>query len=99
MGSVHVDWQRLVFREEHKDETGQPLRVPGAFLLGLQVFNNGDRFPIVARLRYRIKAGGIVWSYKLHDTKRVLDIAFREACEKAQKATDLPLFFGQPEAE
>jgi hypothetical protein len=88
---------QLQYQTEHTDERGAPVKVPGAFLLGIPVFRNGARYQIAARLRYRIQAGTVSWFYELHRTDRIFDHAFREACEEAQKATGLPLFYGSPE--
>ncbi|MCL2777745.1 MAG: YfdQ family protein [Polyangiaceae bacterium] len=92
-GEVQVN-----FVTEHQDETGGPLKVPSAFIVAIPVFRQGDKYEIPARLRYRIKDGKISWFYELHGVDKVFDHAFREACTKAQTETNLPLFFGTPEA-
>lgn len=88
---------QLMFTEEHNDAKGKQLKVPSAFLLALPVFRNGDLFKVVARLRYRVREGTVTWSYALHQTEQVFDVAFREACTKAQKGTKCPLYYGRPE--
>jgi uncharacterized protein YfdQ (DUF2303 family) len=87
----------LNFTEEHADATGQPLKIPGGFLLGIPVFRNGDAYQIAVQLRYRKSGGSINWFYELYEPERVFEHAFRGACEIAQKGTSLPLFFGSPE--
>lgn len=89
---------QVQFVEEHSDEAGKPLKVPGAFLLAIPVFQFGALYQVAARLRYRVAGGGITWFYELHRVDRIFDHAFREACKKAEDETGLPLFMGSPES-
>ncbi len=86
------------FASQHADHQGQPLKVPAAFLIGLPVFKRGDVFQLAARLRYRVKDGGVTWWYELARVDVVFDTAVEEAAKKAQESTGLPLFFGTPES-
>jgi len=88
---------QLTYVRQHQDETGQPLKVPTAFLVNVPVFRNGDLYQLSARLRYRVNEHTVVWFYELHGVERTFDHAFREACDKAQRVTGLPLFIGSPE--
>lgn len=88
----------LHYTSTHADANGAPLKVPNLFLLGIPVFRCGPLYQVPVRLRYRIISGSIQWFYELYRTDRVFDHAFKEACEKAQKETGLPLFIGSPEA-
>lgn len=88
---------QVQFIEEHNDESGGPLKVPGAFLLAIPVFQFGPLYQVAARLRYRVSGGNIVWFFELHRADRIFDHAFKEACETAKKDTSLPLFIGAPE--
>lgn len=85
------------FASTHSDETGAPLRVPAAFLLGLPIFTGGECFQIAARLRYRVKEGVVSWWYELHRADRAFEVAVEDAAKAAAEATGLPLFFGTPE--
>ncbi len=88
---------QIMFQSEHTDGAGEPLRVPSLFLIAIPVFRNGPLYRLAARLRYRKTPGGIVFWYDLWRHDRTFDHAFREACERAQVETDLPLLFGLPE--
>ena len=88
----------VTFQSSHADESGRPLKIPGAFLLGIPVFRGGALYQIPARLRYRVSAGNIAWSYELYRADAVFDHAIEEACETAETGTELPLFMGTPEA-
>lgn len=90
---------QLQFAEEHHDDKKQPLRVPGAFLIGIRVFRSGHAYQMAARLRYRVQSGAVVWSYDIYRQDAVFDDAIAGACEKAKKETALPLFAGTPESE
>jgi uncharacterized protein YfdQ (DUF2303 family) len=82
---------------EHRDETGQTLKLPGAFLLSLRVFRGGEPFYVAARLRHRKKESTVLFFYELWRTDKVFEVAFGDACTKAATETKLPLFVGSPE--
>lgn len=88
----------IIFEAKHTDEKNAPLKVPGAFLLGIPVFKSGAPYQIAARLRYRVNGGEVHWSYELFQADAVFDHAIDEACEAAKKGTGLPVFQGKPEA-
>ncbi|MFZ2996249.1 DUF2303 family protein [Sphingobium sp.] len=88
---------QISFTSEHTDATGQPLRIPSLFLIAIPVFRNGPLYRIAARLRYRKTPAGVVFWYDLWRTDRVFDHAFKEACQRTEVETELPLFFGKPE--
>lgn len=89
---------QLQYATEHSDEKGQPIKVPGAFLIGIPVFEEGDSFQALVRLRYRIVDRAVRWSIEVFGLDRLLDVAFRTACSDARDRTMLPLFYGTPEA-
>lgn len=88
---------QVQFVAEHVDDAGQPLRVPGLFLIGIPVFNQGPIYRLAARLRYRKTPGGLVFFYQLWRADRTFDHSFGEACERVRVETELPMFFGKPE--
>jgi uncharacterized protein YfdQ (DUF2303 family) len=89
---------QFAFVETHEAEAGGPLKVPSAFLIAIPVFRSGAVYQIAVRLRYRAREGSVVWFFELYRADRAFDDAFREACEQARAATELPLFYGSPEA-
>ena len=87
----------ITFETEHHDGNGEKLSVPSLFCVGIPVFDGGDRYRVVARLRYRKSGGGLTWFYELYRHDRVFRDAFDGACTKAREDTGLPLFVGAPE--
>lgn len=87
----------LMFEEGHADATGQPLKVPSAFLLTIPVFRAGAAYQLPCRLRYRVNGSGVTWSYEVHRAQDTLDHALEEACELVREQTALPVFDGTPE--
>lgn len=85
------------FAEKHEGKGGGKVIVPSAFALRLPVFRGGVAYPVLARLRYRKTDGGIVWGVRLHRADLCFRDAFKEACDRATKETELPLFYGQSE--
>lgn len=89
---------QILFQTEHTDANGEPLKVPGLFLIGIPVFRNGPFYRLAARLRYRKTPGGILFWYDLWRVDRTFDHAVSEACERVRVETGLPVLLGQPEA-
>jgi uncharacterized protein YfdQ (DUF2303 family) len=88
---------QVCYATTHEGEGGGSEKIPGAFLIGIPVFRNGERYELPVRLRYRLNEGALSWFYEIHGADRVFEHAFNEACEKAAHATGLPLFVGVPE--
>lgn len=88
---------QIAFVTEHQDQKGQPLTVPGAFILAIPVFRSGQPYQIPVRLRYRHNDGKITWSFELYRKQAYFDDAFADVCKRAATETGLPLFMGTPE--
>ena len=88
---------QMVFKETHKGVNGEPLSVPGAFLIAIPFFVGGDTMVIPVRLRYRASQGSVRWWYQL----ALIDVLFREAIDleiaKINDAVGLTAFIGSPE--
>lgn len=89
--------KQIQFSETHSDEAGAPLKVPGAFLVGIPVFRADARYQVCVRLRYRKREATLTWSMDLWRREEVFDAAILQACEVVKKGTDLPLLVGTPE--
>ena len=66
-------------------------------MLGIPVFEMGERVRVVVRLRYRIANQSVKWFYDLYRPDEVFDRAFESACAEAQEKTGLPLYIGRAE--
>ena len=89
--------RQVQFSEEHSDQNGAPLKVPGAFLIGIPVFRADARYQVCVRLRYRKQGGLLTWSMNLWRHEEVFDHAINQACELVKAGTQLPLMVGTPE--
>lgn len=90
---------QIAYVVEHQNsETGQPLTVPGAFLLALRVFDRGAAYQVPVRLRYRAAEGKVTWTVELYRADRCLADAFAGVCKQVSEGTGLPLFMGAPES-
>ncbi len=89
----------MSFSEAHTDGAGVTLKIPGAFLIAIPVFRNGDCYQLGVKLRYRVSNGVVLWSFAIHRADACFDDAFRESCDRAAKETELPIFIGSPEEE
>ncbi|TWD58143.1 uncharacterized protein DUF2303 [Agrobacterium vitis] len=88
----------LVFEETHSDSNGQPISIPGLFMLSVPAWVDGDPVRIPARLRYRVRGGEISWSYQLYRPDIALRDQVKKDLETVAENTGLPVFEGKPEA-
>jgi uncharacterized protein YfdQ (DUF2303 family) len=88
---------QIQFVTQHSDETGAPIKVPSAFMIGIPIFKSGEPYRIAVRLRYRVREAKLTWACELIHAQRLFDHAFRDACDRAAAETSLPLFYGTPE--
>ncbi len=89
---------QIAFDTTHKGVNGEPLTVPGLFLLSLRVFVDGSEVRIPARLRYRLRDGAIFWAYSLYKWEDALRARVVSDAAIAAQQTALPLYEGAPEA-
>lgn len=88
----------VAYTEVHNDGEGKPIKVPNLFVIGIPVFVDGPRWRMAARLRYRLQGGKILWSYSLVKAEQSFDDAFKEVVGRVADATEIPVFYGEPEA-
>lgn len=90
--------RQIVFETEHMNEKGEPVDIPGIFMIQLPPFVDGDLVRIPARIRYRAGQGSVTWFYQLYRWEYWLRTRVQNDLLKAGKDTDLPTFEGAPEA-
>lgn len=88
----------ISFVNEHKDAAGKPLNIPNLIIITIPVFRGGAPYRMAVRFRYRKKGGKIHFILSLYNPEKSFEAAFKEAVEQAEQETDLPLFYGSPEA-
>jgi uncharacterized protein YfdQ (DUF2303 family) len=89
---------QIGYVEQHKDGAGQPLRVPGLFLVTIPFFVGADPVTLVARLRYRKNNQKLIWFYELWKWDTTMRKALLADLDKVRAETALPVFEGSPEA-
>ena len=89
---------QLQFGEQHSDETGQPLKVPGAFAIAIPVFKNGDAYAMPVRLRYRVKGGEVTWYIQTQRQDESLEHALAELLARIESETGLIVLRGNAPA-
>ena len=88
---------KISFEEEHNGADGKPIRVPGAFALMIPLFYGEEPITVPVRLRYRLKGGAILWTYKLFRVDRTISEAVGHAKATVRAETGLDVFEGKPE--
>ncbi|MCF1453441.1 DUF2303 family protein [Agrobacterium vitis] len=87
----------LTFEETHSDSNGQPISIPGLFMLCVPAWVDGEPVRIPARLRYRVSGGEISWSYQLYRAEIALRDQVKKDLQTVATSTGLPVFEGKPE--
>lgn len=92
-GSVNVNWQKAVqlsngetkfeYIEDVEAKAGKrgDLTIPVTFRIGLRLYEGGERFPIDARLRWRVNSGNLLIGYKMLRLEDVRRVAFDRITE------------------
>lgn len=88
---------QIAFEETHKGDDGQPLKVPGLFMLYIAPFFMGEKVRIPVRLRYRPVNGKIVWFYNIFRPDQFVTQHIRDTLFDAARTTGLPTYSGTPE--
>jgi uncharacterized protein YfdQ (DUF2303 family) len=88
----------IEFSEQHQTASGEPVVIPGIFMVSVPAFVDGALVRIPARLRYRVAGQSVKWFYQLYRWESFLRDAVEAALAKAGEETGLPTFDGAPEA-
>jgi len=92
-GEIH-----MTYAETHNDGSGQPIRVPNAFLIAIPIVHRGPAYQVLCRLRYRTTQQGVRWSYSAHRLDVVFDAAVDEIVSRVGAAADVVVTLGTSEA-
>ncbi|WP_438752034.1 DUF2303 family protein [Pararhizobium sp. O133] len=88
---------QIMLEEDHKTAGGEPLVIPGVFILQIAPFFMGEATRIPVRLRYRLANGALKWTFQLYRPDRYITEQVRADLDEAAEKTDLPKFEGSPE--
>lgn len=84
----------MVVKEEHDSASTKIYR---AFLLAVPVFEGGDLYRVEVRVRFALREGRPLFSYRIHQRAQIEADAFKDARAAAAQMTDLPILAGSPE--
>lgn len=90
-GSVNFLWR------EDVNATGNKITMPSEIVLELPVFENGAKYSITARLKFRVKDGALTIWYELVRPHKVLEDAFRAIWSEIEEKTETKILLGSPE--
>lgn len=88
----------LEFSEEHMNAKGEPVTIPGLFMVSVRAFIDGDAVRIPARLRYRVASGSVSWFYQLYRWEAFLREQVEHDLFDAARETGLAHYQGAPES-
>ncbi|MFS2324005.1 DUF2303 family protein [Brucella sp. H1_1004] len=92
-GEGQIQWE-----ETHTGADGQPVKVPGIFILSIAPFFMSEKVRIPVRLRYRMSNQKVVWFYNIYRPDLVITQQVESDLLTLTKQTELPSFAGKPEA-
>lgn len=70
----------LRYSEEQQQQGS--VKVPEKIVLGIPLYHNGPAYQLTVRLRYRVRDGKVVFSYKIVDLDLALEHAYNEIVTK-----------------
>lgn len=88
---------QMQFNETHTDGSGQPIKVPGLFILAVAPFFRGEPMRIPVRLRYRVRTGRVVWFFQMFRPDKSVTEHVIAGLQQAAEQTGLPAYEGAPE--
>ena len=87
----------IIFENEHLNGKGEPVSVPGIFMVSVPAWVDGRPIRVPARLRYRMQGGGIYWHYNLYRVNVWLREQVINDMRDAAERTGLPAYPRAPE--
>jgi hypothetical protein len=72
------------------------ITIPGAFELGIRVFDDLEPYRVKARFRYRLSGGQLTLGYHLDDPERKVRDAVGLVVAKAEEACGVKIMLGRP---
>lgn len=89
---------RMEYVADEDKNTIEAMQIFDRFQIAIPVFRNDvARYPIEARLRYRVKEGALVFWFELIRPDLVIEQSANHMIEKIRAEAGLPFFFGSPE--
>jgi uncharacterized protein YfdQ (DUF2303 family) len=89
---------QITFEEAHHGADGQPLKVPGLFMLQIAPFFMGETIRLPVRLRYRVKEGKVVWFFQMYRPDQFVTERIRDDLSSVFLDLGIPVFEGKPES-
>lgn len=86
----------LIFVNDDDAQTVEKMKMFEKISIRMPVFWGGEPYRVTARLRYRVKDGGLKFWYELIREDKVMEDATKTMIEKIKADTGAPLFFGRP---
>jgi uncharacterized protein YfdQ (DUF2303 family) len=87
----------LIWKEDIEQGKANKLELPDTITLSIPVFENSEPRELQARLKFRVKDGGLAIWYELVRPHKVLEAAFREVWARIETDTTLKPLLGSPE--
>lgn len=87
--NLHNGATEFKYVESIEDNRQQTLKVPNKLVLGIQPFNFGKPYEVLARLRYRLNDGKLSFTYVLDRPDRVLKDAFQKVVKEVGELTGI----------
>lgn len=84
----------VIFEETQRSDA--PLRIPHGFVIGIPVLRRGDVYPIIVRLRHRVRDQKLVYQLSLFGVDKVLQTVIADAQTHVESKTEIDVYLGTP---
>jgi uncharacterized protein YfdQ (DUF2303 family) len=95
--NINTGEVQISYQQEHTMEKTE-LTVPTGFVLAMPIFDGGEWFKLLVRLRYRKIESQIKWFFQVFQLQIAFENAFRDQCTAILLATSTPLFSAEAPA-
>lgn len=80
--------------EDKEKSTKSQIEFPSEITLSLPLFRHLPPIEIKVKLRYRVNDGNLRLSYHLQDLESIFDLHIKEAVDRVETATTIPVYLG-----
>lgn len=87
----------ISFVNEHKDQSGNKLKIPNLFTIAIPVFVGSTPYRMAVRFRYRKVGGDVRFILQIYNADKVFKAAMQDAVSHVTEETKIPAFYGTAE--
>lgn len=85
-------------RLDYQNDTQTSVEVPKELILGIPLFEHGDKYKVKARLRFRVAGGGVAFRLLFTNLADAIDMEFERITQEMEEKTKSVILRGRAQA-